>query len=158
MSISSFTTDYTGRLLDIFIFRGMDPESQTLQTATLEFGAVSSYCAGIEKLVQRYAIALLTQLGSQSDFSSFGSDLLNNLNSSANASTLQVRHMFAFANFAVIQQFRTFQQANSNYPLDEQLATATLNDISLIGSSVSFNITVTSLSGETVSFLLPIPV
>jgi len=66
MPISSTTTNYSGRKKDIHIFQGVDPSK--VSDINPSFGKISNYCAGVQKLVQRYAICLLTELGSQENY------------------------------------------------------------------------------------------
>lgn len=156
MAITNTTTDYTGRKKDINIFQGLNFPNKS--TVTLAFGDISNFCAGIQKLVQRYAITLLTELGSQPDFPDFGSTLLTRLNNtSLNLNIVDVRGIFNLANAKVIRQFRQQQsQSPSNFQ-DEQLNTATLDGVSVSGGKVGLRIKILSMAGERVEFVLPLP-
>ncbi|MEG7795894.1 hypothetical protein, partial [Listeria monocytogenes] len=71
MAIKSITTNYTGRKIDLHIMQGVKaPGSSDI---SLGFGKISNYCSGVQKLIQRYTIMLLTEIGSQENFPTFGS-------------------------------------------------------------------------------------
>ena len=155
--ISGTTTDYTGRQTDILILRGANVNTANAVQTTIEFGSPSSMCAGVQKLMQRYAISMLTILGSQQNFASFGTTLMSSLQNAGGQTTSDLNHLFNYANLTVVTNFRNYQANNpSNFP-DEQLNTATLNSVDISGNSVRLNISIVSVAGTTVQFLLPIP-
>lgn len=157
MAIGSITTDTSGHTRDIHIMQGVNPRLAS-STITLSFGKVSNFCVGIQKLVQRYTITFLTILGSQTDYTEFGTNFLSStLASNVNPSRLDVQHIFNFANALVLEIFREYQSGNTDLPLDEQIDTATLTDLSVTPGSISLRITITSLSGDVVDFIVPLP-
>lgn len=158
MAINNITTDYTGRTKDINVFYKPDPtKTGVIQPMSLVFGNISSFVAGPQKLIQRYALALLTELGSQALDTGFGTDMLTRLHNSAGLGKIDVTYIFAVANSKVVQEFRTYQNANPSTFLDEQLDTASLTNLDLNGDSVRFYITLNTMAGTSVDYLLPIP-
>ncbi len=158
MAVSSVTTDYSGRQKDVFIFHGINPYSPDRLTVTPKFGKVSGFCAGVQKLVQRYAISLLTQTGSQEDFPDFGSSLLTEAaNGHRGISIEDIRHIFNFANAKVVVAFREYQAENPDLPLDEQLDYAILENVEVSGDYLSLDIRISTLSGDSVPVVLPLP-
>lgn len=156
MPIGNITTDASGRTRDVSIFRGINPKGSAVITPT--FGLVSQFCVGIQKLVQRYGIALFTIIGSQRDYPAFGTNFLSTLQTSNNIlNQVNVQHIFNFANFEVVQSFRAYQATQTDLPLDEQLSTATLINFSAVGDTVSFNVQLTTMAGDTVDLVLPLP-
>ena len=153
--ITSVTTDYTGRQKDINIFGYKNPNTQTISTASLSFGRVSSYCAGVQKLLQRYTIALLTKLGSQTTYPDFGTDFTSSLESSQTSQDLQ--HALVFANALVISEFRQYQAVNSGLPLDEQIQTVTINALTYTQGVLYLNLSILTLAGDAVQYILPLP-
>lgn len=159
MPIRNVTTDYSGRQKDINVYGALDPRSSSVQPVAPAFGPVSSYCAGVQKLLQRYAISLLTVRGSQPAYPTFGTDLLKTLNSSGVMTSGDLTHTFNFANASVISQFRAYQEANPGLPADEQLDTAMLLGVtSPRRGEVNYRIAIYTKAGETLDFLLPIPI
>lgn len=156
MPINGTSTDYSTRTKDIHIFQGVDVSK--VSNITPSFGKISNYCTGIQKLVQRYAISLLSELGSQPGFTDFGTNLVSTLlRSSSRMSKADVFTIFNFANLKVIKLFKNYQQKTADLPLDEQLATAKLIDINVVNGNVSLSIQLYPLTGEPVKFVVPLP-
>lgn len=156
MAISGTTTDYTGRKKDLNIFQGLNAPNKS--SIILGFGEVSNFCAGIQKLVQRYAITLLTELGSQEAFPDFGSTLMTRLHNSAlNLNIIDVTGLFNLANARVIRQFRQYQSANPSEFPDEELNTTYLQGVSVNGDQVGLRIKILSMAGEVVEYVVPLP-
>lgn len=156
MPVSGTSTDYSARKKDIHIFQGVDVSKSAVITPS--FGKISNYCAGIQKLVQRYAISLLTELGSQPAFTDFGSTLITNLkNRNLRYNRADVFHLFNFANVKVIKSFKEYQRVTDGIPPDEQLNTAILKDVLVTGDSVSLQVQIYPVQAGAVTFLLPIP-
>jgi len=151
------STDYSTRKRDIHIFQGVDITKPA--TITPSFGNISNYCAGIQKLVQRYAIALLTVIGSQPEFPTFGTDLLTELsNTNLTIDRTRLTHIFNFANFEVISAFRQYQANTDGLLDDEQLDTATLQDIVVSNDGkVSLIVQIIPVAEDAITFLIPLP-
>lgn len=159
MPIRNITTDYSGRSKDINIFPSVSPSKAGAQKVTPSFGKVSSYCAGVQKLIQRYAIALLTVKGSQAAYPNFGTGLVKQLNMSRLTNQPDLVHAFNFANAAVIGQFRAYQETTTGLPADEQLDTAVLLSVTATANlEVSYRVALYTKAGSTLDFLLPIPI
>lgn len=159
MPIQKLTTNYTGREKDINIFPTVRPTVKGPQPTPGSFGKVSSYCAGIQKLAQRYLIALLTIRGSQPNFPNFGTNLLKQVNTGSVTTNGDLVHIFNFANVSVISAFRSAQEKAKNIPMDEQLDTVVLNSVSVtVGNSVNYNISLYTNAGQTYDYVLPIPI
>lgn len=157
MPIGSTTTNSSGRTRDIHIMQGVKPNG-TINPTTLKFGQVSNFCAGIQKLVQRYMIAFLTTLGSQVDYPNFGTAFMSStLASNVNPSRLDTQHIFNFSNASVLNTFRAYQSLNPDLPADEQIDTAILSNLTVSASQISLQITITSLAGNVVTFIIPLP-
>jgi hypothetical protein len=158
MPIGRIITDYTGRARDLNISLAGAVPTEAPEPMSLAFGKVSSFVAGVAKLVQRYTVLLLTPQGSQPGYPDFGTGLPARL-MSANLTTVgDLTHAFNFANAWVVSTIRTEQARAVERPLDEQLDTAVLEGITVRGSSLELRINIFTLAGETYDFLLPIPV
>lgn len=157
MPITSTTTDYTDRLIDVHIFQGVDPHTRT--TINPSFGKVSNYCTGIQKLIQRYAISLFNELGSQPTFPEFGTTFVRDI-SYVNSNLVSYHSLvnaFNISNLKVIKEFREYQR-NNEQPEDEQLSTASLEAVDVQGGYVHLAIRVIPVSGNNTQFVLPIPI
>ena len=158
MPISKFTTDYSGRKKDVSIMRGTDPTSKFSQGVTLEFGKVSAYCAGIQKLIQQYMVLLLTAIGTQPAHPDFGTTFYTQIIKGNVSNKSDLIHKFNFANLTAIEKIKSYQQGKTDIPEDEQLDTALLDDVIFVSrDQVNLRITVKSNAGDEVEFLMPIP-
>jgi hypothetical protein len=156
MPISGTSTDYSNRTKDLHIFQGVNPNK--LANISPSIGRISNYCSGIQKLIQRYAIALLTEITSQPNYLTFGTNLISRLtNSSSRINKADVYPIFNAANSKVITLFKTYQQSTPGLPKDEQLATAQLLDIKVVGDTISLSVQIYPVSTAPILFLLPIP-
>jgi len=157
MPISEVTTDYAGRTRDINVLGPVDPSLSSVFVHPGTIGNPSSYITGVQKLVQRYAISFMTVLGSQPDFSDFGTRFSEAIYAGALISNNDIQHLFAFANDLVLQDFREYQSENTDLPEDEQIDTAYFDGSELVGSTAIIRIIIQALSGESVPFVLPLP-
>jgi hypothetical protein len=156
MAINGTSTDYTGRTRDMHIFQGVDPYAT--KTVVPEFGKISNFCTGIQKLVQRYTICLLTEMGSQENFPAFGTTLLTTLNNrSLSLNKNDLYPIFNIASAKVIKEFRQFQAKNPGIPDDEKLNTALLEDIIVTNDQVQLNVKIYPISQDAVKFVIPLP-
>lgn len=145
MAIKGTSTNYSGRKRDLNISQKISPFVTGPQPVGYTFGKVSSYIAGVQKLVQRYLILLLN------------TGLTDKLQSSRDSSTQDAIHTFNFLNWEVIQTLRNYQKKNPNTPEDEQLAGAQLLELTAVNGKVNIKIQLTTKAGEDVTYLLPIP-
>jgi len=153
MSIANTTTDYTGRTIDINIAGSKDGRS--LSPMTMSFGNTSSYMTGVQKLVQRYTISLLTKLGSQTDTPGFGTNFITSLQGNLTASDIE--HILVFANAKVISEFRKYQESTDGLPLDEQINTVTIDSLTYELGVLNLKLSISTLAGNTIDYILPIP-
>lgn len=156
MPITGVSTDYSTRTKDLHIFQGVN--AVKLSDITPGFGRISNYCSGVQKLVQRFTITLLNELGSQPDFPLFGTELVGTLlRSSSNINKADVGHIFNTASLKVIREFRDYQRGITGVPLDEQIDTATLVDVVIQNGSIGLTIKIYPLQGTPVVFIMPLP-
>ena len=158
MAIGTVTTNYSGRNKDINIMAYPNPKSPETQPVPLTFGKISSYCAGIEKLIQRYMLTLLTVKGSQPYDPEFGTDFLKYVRSANLLTYNDLSHYFNFANYEVLNLFKQYQALHADLPLDEQIDTAVLDSLTTVDNRIQFNVKIYTKAGETVDFVMPIPV
>ena len=157
MPVQNLTTDYTGRQRDICITPFVNPRKTGGQPMTYTLGKVSSYCAGIQKLIQRYTIALFTTEGSQKYDPTFGTAFYKQLVASNVMTVGDLTHIFNFANYDVITLFKDYQNKNPDLPLDEQLDTAVLDSVNIVGNSVTFSVKIYTRAGDSYNFFVPVP-
>jgi hypothetical protein len=137
-------SDYTGRQKDLYISFGLDPAKAGYQATTFSFGTVSAYIAGVQKLAQRYLISL------------FNTGLVRKLQTAQGSNIQDAVHIFNFANWSVIQSFKTYQNEHPEIPDDEQLSTVQLTDISVDKGRLRLSIQLVTKAGANVPILVPI--
>jgi hypothetical protein len=172
MPISSITTDYTGRLKDISILQYPNPYNSAQETSAwnssqLEsypnivapsFGKITRFCSGVQKLIQKYAIILLTNIGSQDGFPSFGTNFLYSVQAGLSpVDNLRAAQLFTIASYKAVNTLVDYQISNPNTPSDERIVSAELVDVVLSSGVATFNVEITTEAGDTVPFLLPLP-
>lgn len=159
MPISSTTTNYTGRKKDISVLQNPDALNSDPQDVSLSFGKSGKFCAGVQKLVQRYVILLLTNIGSQKYYPDFGTELLYNLKAGVSpVDLIGVTQMFSLASFEAVNALLVAQIQDPTSPSDERIASAELEDISMISSAVNFSVRITTESETAISFVVPLPI
>jgi phage baseplate assembly protein W len=116
------------------------------------------YCSGVQKLLQAYAIILLTNISSQPDYPDFGTSLMYTLKSGISpVDTLAASHIFNLASYAAVRTLRAYQSTAEGLTPDEKIVRANLTDISLYASAVNFKVTIVTEAGDAVPFLIPLP-
>jgi hypothetical protein len=158
MPILGTTTDYTGRTVDISVLQYPDALAVGTKKETPAFGNPSNLCAGVQKLVQRYTIMMLTNIDSQPEYPNFAASFLWTLQAGVSpVDSIRVRQIFALADYAVVNIIKSYQVLHPNLPLDEQLARTSLINLSLSTGTVEFDVQLTTLAGTAVNFLVPLP-
>lgn len=144
--------------MDLYIAGSLNPESAAKQVVTPGFGTMSKFCAGIEKLIQRFMITFLTAKGSQPNFPDFGSDFSNYVRVGRNITPDKLAHRINFALADTILQLRVTQAESTTIPLDEQLRDARMVELLVSGDTVKVKIQIYSNAGDSIQFLMPLPV
>jgi|GEM_PF-2895681 len=158
MAISGISTNYSGRLRDICILNGINALNPEVQPSSLDFGRPSRFCAGVQKLCQRYIILLLTKAGSQVNHPELGTTFLTSLQSrNKTLSSVDVEHLFNVSNLDVLNVLRQYQAENPDLPLDEQIDTCIMDDFFIENDAAYFKLKLLTQSGTTITFLTPLP-
>ena len=172
MPISQVTSDYTGRKRDISILQtpnpyGLPEDTNLWSIYQIElsknqvspgFGKYGKFCAGIQKVVQKYAIILLTNLGSQPNFQEFGTDLIYTIQAGISpVDILKATQIFTLASHYAVSTLLDYQASTQDIPSDERIVSAELTDISLYNGVASFSVKLTTEAGDSVGFLVPLP-
>ena len=158
MPIPGTSTDYTGRKKDISIFQSADATLVGAQDVTAAFGAEAKFCAGVQKLIQRYAILLLSAKGSQFNYPDFGTSFMPTIKAGISpVDKLAATQIFSIASYDAVATLKNYQATRPEIPLDERIVRAELSTISLYASYAAFNVTIYTEAGEAVKFLVPLP-
>lgn len=158
MAITSISSNYTGRSKDISILQYPDASLSDAQIVLPQFGQNARFCTGVQKLLQKYVIILLTNLKSQPSFPGFGTDLLYTLQGGISpVDRVRASQIFILASFAAVTELKKYQIANPTIPDDEKIVRAELLNLDLYGGYVGFSVKVVTAAGENISFIVPLP-
>lgn len=159
--VITVTDDYTGRQVDLEMFRAPDKPASTWRLAfRMNVDGGPRRITAVQKLVQRYANLLVQTVGSIHFDPEAGSSLFNDLQIGGTYTSEQCLHSFVFASAQVVMQLRT-EDANQAYGVpykDEMIAQATLltleNDREL--GTLSIKVQLVTLAGTAVTFAVPL--
>lgn len=158
MPVANIISDYVGRKRDISIMQYPDASIPDTQTVDIEFGKNPRFCAGIQKLVQKYTIVLLTNIGSQQYYPEFGANFLHKLKAGISpVDSIAMSQMFSLANYQTVVLLRAYQIGKPTIPKDERIDNASLKKLVLYGGYAAFDIKILSEAGDTLDFLVPLP-
>lgn len=157
-------TSYAGRQLDMELLQHVAvPYNQRVFPAVDhgKDGTGPRICAGMEKVVQRYAKLLLTDLGSVKFDSDLGNDLMSSIRKGEVYSTAWMTQLFNEANRNVLNamiaddnDYDTF----GDLPDDERIDTAELVDLEIdqTTATVRIHVKITTLAGEEYEYIAPV--
>jgi hypothetical protein len=149
--------DYAGRTADVLAFYGAAPGTgDVLLVQSLAGNGSGAIVAGIQKLVQRFLVTLLTEMGSWQYFPAMGSGFLTDARRNYWRTVADVRQSFAAALLDVARQLQNEELPGD--PPDECYGSATLLSVLLTPGSVNLRIQLTSLAGTSYQFIAPIDV
>lgn len=140
---------YAGRTVDYLAFDGMipSPESQLSQTLA-QPGQSGAMITGIEKLVQRFLIELLTEQGSLHYQPSRGTFFMTALRAGTIRTSQDLFSSFSSAEVDIRDNLK-MEETLSADPEDERYAGSELLSASLLGDTASLLFSISSVAGET---------
>lgn len=152
------TTSYSNRTVDLLLLQ-LVPTPVADQKVTTSVANTPHITTGIEKLVQRYALLFLTELGSIQNRPLEGTEILTIMGQGRIYDESTLRSAAAAANKQVIRQIKGADQLDPPVA-DEALDTAEVTNLSLDRNtaSVTIVINITSVAGETYTYVSPLKV
>lgn len=152
------STDYTSRTKDISILQYPDATLVDTQEVLPQFGKNARFCTGTQKILQKYAIILLTNITSQDNYPDFGTDFLYRLQGGISpVDSVMASQIFTIASFTAVSALRKYQIDHPELPADERIVRAELLDLSLYGGFVGFSVKVITEAGSNINFIIPLP-
>lgn len=149
--------DYQGRSVDLLMMDGMHPTQETLLTQALASetsqGAV---VAGVQKLVQRFLLELLTELGSIQYLPTRGSLFMLQARLGYWRTAADIESSFYAALLYVKRNLQ--QEETREEPADERFSDAILEGVELAGDWASIRVRVVSRAGDDRVVLAPLRV
>lgn len=153
--MSSVTTEYAGRTIDVLAFAGAVPGHDTLVSQVLALpGQGGQICTGVVKLAQRFLLELLTPVSSLLYLPTRGTDFLPQALQGALRTPAAV--MVALSAALVDVQKNLQAEETGLEPLDERYASASVLSVAVASGQVSVSIQVNSLAGSSRTIILPL--
>lgn len=149
--------EYVGRTSDYLAFYNIDFGVRELRQELVSPGNQGSVITGIEKLVQRVLIELLTEAGSTPYFESRGTLLMTQLRAGLIRTNQELLSAFAGAASDVIRNLRLEADAQTD-PLDERISSLEIESATITQDKAVITAVVRSLAGESRQVLFPLTV
>lgn len=146
--------DYAGRTVDYLAFDNAKKTGEALLNQTLAERS-GALITGIEKLVQRFLIELLTEKGSLDYDLNRGTFFMTQLRSGVVRTSQELFAAFSSAEVDVRNNLRLEEDADTD-PDDEQYSLAILQNASLLGDTATLTIQVMSGAGESRTVIYPL--
>lgn len=150
------TTNYSGRTVDLLLLQFVDQPKSDVKVKP-DVSKSPRMVTGIEKLVQRYALLFLTQVGSVKNCPNEGTEFMNRLGSGHIYDDNTLRSNAALANKTVFNLIRVEDKALDTAD-DEALLSSEITDLSMDRSTATVYVTVaiTSVAGEKYVYTTPL--
>jgi hypothetical protein len=149
---------YVGRTVDYQAFDDAKARGNTLLTQTMvKPGQSGALIAGIEKLVQRFLLELLTEQGSLGYQPVRGTAFMTALRYGMVRTSQELFAVFSSAEADVRTNLRQ-EEDFANDPPDERYGKAELISASLFGDTATLTIRVTSVAGDSRNVIYPLRV
>lgn len=151
MAISHKLSKYPDRSFDFVVMHGATLTGSSMVDFSLvkDGGAV---CTGLQKLIQRYVLCLMTDVGSVLFNTRRGCAFMRDVMRAVNEEDVETA--FQFARMDVAQQLRN--EETEDMPDSEKYASSELIDVSFFGDTLSIAIKLQSVSGDSSDIILPI--
>jgi hypothetical protein len=155
--LSGTVQQYQGRTVDYLAFDGAKPTGDTQLTQSLiQPGQTGALTTGIQKLVQRFLLELLTEAGSLDYQTNRGCFFITQIR--AGMITTSSALFTAFNNAEVDVRNNMRNEDSFDDPDDERLQRASLISATLSGDTAFLNIRVLSVAGESREVIYPLRV
>jgi hypothetical protein len=156
----TLSTDYTGRTVDLEVFQTEAVPSQLLKLSlTATDGNAHRRVTGMQKLVQRYLLALLTPKGSVKYYPDRGTDLMLAAAAGLFQGRSDIVQYFGLANSDAAAQLKAADASveGASAPDDEKYAKSWLMDylIDQTGTRLYLKVRLLSQAGEDFTFIIP---
>jgi hypothetical protein len=155
------SVNYTGRMVDLFIFQGAKLKGEQLILPGFDGDSGGKVTSGIQKLAQTWAILFLTELGSIQYDPEVGSSFVANFRMGLIRDESDVQTEFILAAAQVADQLALVTQlATVPPPNDEILSSAVLSRFTVDSNTgtLALYVRLTSQAGTTHDILVPISV
>jgi len=155
--LSASVRDYAGRTVDLLAFDGAKASGEAKLIPALVLPKQSgALITGIQKLVQRFLLELLTERGSLEYQPTRGTFFLTRIRAGIVRTSQDLFSEFTIAEVE-LKNSLMLEESNTD-PSDERYLEARLLSASLFGDQATLNIQVTSRAGESRTVIYPLRV
>lgn len=152
----STVDDYLGRVYDLAMLSGAKPSGEAALSQELAApGNPGMICTGIQKVVQKFLLELLTEQGSQPYRPRRGTSFMIAMRQGRVTTEFELRQAFSAASLMAQLTLRSEEQADD--PDEERLTEVRLEGVSLAGGYASLTMRLTTVAGTARRVILPIP-
>lgn len=149
------TNAYTGRQYDVLALRGAQLTGDIeLEQSFFDSIRDGEICVGIQKLAQRYALELCTELGSMKFRQDRGCRFMTDLRLGRLRTADDVFTSFGFSAFTIANNLKT--EETEDMPDDERFDRAELAETKITNDLVAIKVQVLSLAGLDRKIILPL--
>ncbi|MDO4568767.1 MAG: hypothetical protein Q4D38_00105 [Planctomycetia bacterium] len=147
MPLLPFSSKYTN--IDWCVFSGVQPNTSSLLEPSVIQGGL---CTGIQKLVQRWLIRLMTIKGSMPFAQERGCGFISEISKVQTESAVRIAYLFAQMEI----EPQLLAEETEDMPDDERFLSSELLGVSRLRGACSLSVKLTSRAGESREVLLPI--
>lgn len=149
MSVT-LSTDYTGRSVDLCLF----PSLMSFATpADMELSSFPKVIAGPSKAAQGFIILLFTRLGELPERPDVGTNFFSRMTLGSVRYPSDVHQAFLIEGSKAMD---AWNDLSASRPLDEQIKSVDLADLSFNQTGISLTVELTTKGGDSIVFLLPV--
>ncbi len=149
--------DYFDRTIDLTAFDGMTAQGEQQLTMRLAApGEGGQVCTGAQKVVQRFLLKLLTELGSDPLEPEDGTEFLTKLNRGEIRNQVDALVVFAEAQLDIRRRLRAEETAAD--PADERYESAVVESLAVLPGFVQYHLRITTRAGDARQVILPLPI
>lgn len=151
--------DYAGRTVDLLLLKTVTEVPTVNHRVGLDVSGTPMIVAGVEKLVQRYALSFINAMGSTMFRPSHGTSLIPDVSAGLVYDMATLEANAAEANLLASNQVKAGDE-ESESPDDERLDRADVTDLAYDRSRALIRITVklTTMAGGTYVYIIPVGV
>lgn len=151
--------DYSGRTVDLLLLKAVLSAPVLGQRVDIDADGTPMIVAGIEKLVQRYAVEFLTALGSAKFRPDHGTNLVPSVAKGMVYNMATLESTAAEANMMAVRQIKAADEGEDT-PDDEKLDSAEIYDLKFSRGEarIGVSVRITTAAGSSYVYIIPVDV
>lgn len=156
IQLTGTTAQYTGRTVDLLLFDGATATREAeLTPALVQPGQSGALIAGVEKLVQRFLLELLTEIGSLHYDPTRGTTFISQIRAGT-VQTSQDLFMAFSSSELILRNSLRLEEDSETDPADERYQSSELLSATLSGDRAQLSFRLISLAGTARTVLYPL--